>query len=117
MVERARALAKNEEIGAAVVIVVAGDGCRSGSGGGLRECSCLCGDVGELSAVVPRKTLATSRHFEQIEIAVEIVIKEHSGAGVCLCRPLTCRRQHSLGCIFEDDFGSLFINQVRLGAG
>ena len=36
VVERARALAKNEEIGAAVVVIVAGDGCRSGCRRGLR---------------------------------------------------------------------------------
>src|SRR5947209_5135926 len=80
VVERARAVAKYEDVWSAVVVVVARDG---GSGDAVRffrERARLRGHVCELASVVVVETLTPARDFEQVELAVAVEVEEDDRA-------------------------------------
>src|SRR4029077_16223727 len=57
------------------------------------------------------------RTFHKVDIAACVVIKQHRGAGARFVGPITSRWQRVRGRVGEDDIWSLFVYELRLGAG
>ena len=81
MIERAGALAKNEEIGLRVVVVITRYCCCGASCSWFRKCTRLFSDVSELALIVAQQALSRACYLEQIKIAIEIIVKEQHSAG------------------------------------
>src|ERR1044072_5810690 len=81
VIKRAGAGAKNENIGLRVVVVITGDcGCGA-SCSWFRKRTGLCLKVSKLAFIVAQQPLSIACYVEQVEISIEITIKEQYGAG------------------------------------
>src|SRR6185503_2254182 len=81
VIEAAGAGAKNEHVGFCVVVVVTCDYCCAASLCWFGKCACLFRHVSKLAFIVAQEPLCPACCFEQVEISVSVVVKEHDAAG------------------------------------